>query len=433
MNAVGGIFMSVAVALIAGLLLTRLTSIWKLPDVTAYLVAGILIGPSCIGALGISGLGFASAEMIGKVSFISNSALGFIAFAIGNEFSLDKLRHTGRAATIIGILQALVTTVVVDAVLLLLHLIAGDEITVPEAIVLGAMATATAPAATLMVVRQYKAKGKLTDILLPVVALDDAVGLAVFSVSFGIANAIGGGELNLMTIIVKPFMEILMSLALGAAAGAVLTFLEKYFHSNRNRISLIISFVLLTAATSSVKIPFFGVELEFSLLLVCMMLGTVFCNLCPLADELMDRADAWTAPLMALFFTMSGAQLEFSVFKDIIVVGIGFAYILSRCAGKYFGARWSAKLAGCDESIQKHLGITLFPQAGVALGMCLVVDAAWGAGTKVKNIVLFGILIYELIGPLLTKIALTKAGDIQPKSPEVENRRAMKLEAKGKQ
>jgi len=431
MIALNGLFLSVAVALIAGLMLTRLTSLRKLPDVTAYLVAGILIGPSCLGALGINGLGFHSAEMISKVSFLSNSALGFIAFSIGNEFSLDKLKHTGRAAAIVGVGQALITTVVVDGVLLLLHLAVPDKISVSEAIVLGAMATATAPAATLMVVRQYKAKGKLTDLLLPVVALDDAVGLAVFSVSFGIANAIGGGMMSAGTMVVKPLVEIIMSLALGAVAGLVLTFLERYFHSNRNRISLIIGFVLLTVAFSAVKFTLGGITFEFSLLLVCMMLGTVFCNKCPLADELMDRADAWTAPLMALFFTISGAQLEFSVFADIVIIGVGLAYILSRCAGKYFGARISSRLAGCDSSIQQYLGITLFPQAGVALGMCIVVDNAWGGGSNVTNIVLFGILIYELFGPLLTKMALTRSGDIQPQSPEVQNRRSDKLKAKG--
>ncbi len=424
-------FLPVALAVIVGLLVTRLTSIWKLPDVTAYLLAGIALGPACLGALGIDGLGFRDSETISDLSFLSNTALGFIAFAIGNEFSMDKLRKTGKATVIIGILQAVITTLVVDAALLILHLFVGDKLTVPEAIILGAIAAATAPAATLMVVRQYKAKGALTDVLLPVVALDDAVGLAVFSVSFGIAEALEGGSVSMSSIVLEPLLEIVLSLILGALAGVALTKLEKYFRSNRNRISLIIGFVLLTVAISSLKFSVGGVQIEFSLLLVCMMLGTVFCNMSPMADELMGRADAWTAPIMVLFFTISGAQLDFSVFREKTVILIGAVYIIFRCVGKYFGAYFSSRLARADEKIQKYLGITLFPQAGVALGMCLLVDATWSTGSKIKNIILFSILVYELIGPLLTKISLTKTGDIQPMSPEVQNRRKLALEAKG--
>lgn len=421
-------FLAIALALIFGLLFTRITSLLKLPDVTAYLIAGVLIGPYCLGLLGVEGLGFTAMESIEKVGFISDIALGFIAFAIGNEFRLSHLKETGKQATIVGILQAVVTTVVVDAALIGLHFVLGDKLPLDAAIVLGAIASATAPAATLMVVRQYKAKGKLTDMLLPVVALDDAVGLAIFAVSFGIAEAIAGGSVNVLSIVLEPLIEIVGSLIMGAILGALLTQLEKLFHSNRNRTSLIIGFVLVTVGLSMLKFEINGIHIGFSSLLVCMMLGSVFCNMCPLSEDLMERSDKWTAPLLALFFVLSGAELELSVFTDIAVVGIGVAYILTRCFGKYVGAYGSCALAKTDSNVKKYLGVTLFPQAGVALGMCSIAAATLPSGALVRNIILFSVLVYEIVGPMLTKISLIKSGDIHDQKID---RRAHLLQSKG--
>lgn len=423
------VFLSLALALIFGLLFTRLTSLLKLPDVTAYLIAGVLIGPYCLGQFGIPGIGFTSFEELENVGFISNAALGFIAFAIGSEFKLSQLKKTGKQALVIGVLQAVITTLVVDAALLGLHMLIGGKLSIPAAITLGAIASATAPAATLMVVRQYKAKGKVTDVLLPVVALDDAVGLALFAVSFGIAKAMSGGELDVYSIICNPIIEIVASLALGAVLGVILTQFERMFRSNRNRMAIIIGFVIATVGISMLKFHIGPVEVGFSSLLVCMMLGTVFCNCCPLADELMDLSDRWSAPLLALFFVISGADLELGVFADLAVVGIGVVYILSRCVGKYFGAFFSSALVNADPAVKKYLGITLFPQAGVALGMCVTASALPGDGAIIRNIILFGVLIYELVGPLLTKISLTKSGDIVAPGEEVVHRRERKLEA----
>ena len=421
------LFLEVALALLFGLLFTRVTNIFKLPDVTAYLIAGVLVGPYCLGRLGIEGLGFTTHETVEQLSFISDLALGFIAFAIGSEFRMSSLKKTGKQAFVIGILQALITTAVVDVALLLVHLAVGSKLSVAAAITLGSIAAATAPAATLMVVRQYKAKGKVTDILLPVVALDDAVGLAVFAVSFGIAKALAGGTLDLVSIVVNPLLEIVCSLALGALLGCVLTALERLYHSNRNRIALIVGFVIATVGLSMLKIKIDSATVGFSSLLVCMMLGTVFCNICPLSEDLMNRADKWTSPLMALFFVISGAELELSVFSSLTIVGIGLAYILSRSAGKYIGAYISCRLVKAEPEVTKYLGLTLLPQAGVALGMCVTAGELEGDGSLIKNVILFGVLIYELIGPLLTKIALTKSGDISEKSPELKNRRRAKL------
>lgn len=419
--------LSLSIAMFAGLMMTRAVKRLHLPDVTAYLVAGVLIGPCCIGALNIPGIGFTDYSQLESLKLISNVALGFIAFSIGNEFRLSQLRETGRQALIIGVLQAVATTLLVDAALLALHWLKPEALSLPAAITLGAIAAATAPAATLMVVRQYKAHGPLTDLLLPIVALDDAVGLVLFAVSFGVARALGSGVVDVYTIVINPVIEISASLLLGAAAGLGLTYIEKLFSSNTNRLAMTISFIFLTVALSMVKVQLGPVTLSFSSLLVCMMLGSVFCNLCPLSEEIMENSDRWTAPLLVLFFVISGAELELGVFQQLSSVVIGIVYILSRSLGKYLGARESARFAGCDKKVVRYLGITLLPQAGVALGMCVTASSLPGDGPLIRNIVLFAVLVYELVGPSMTKWALTRAGDIRPKGPEVLERRQRKL------
>ena len=421
--------LAISVALIMGLLMTRILRPLKLPDVTAYLIAGVLIGPYVLGRLNIQGVGFISTSDVEQYALISSVALGFIAFTIGNEFRLSQLKNIGRQAMVVGIAEGLVASVCVNIAMFVLHIFLGDKLPVTTAILLGAIATATAPAATLMVVRQYKAKGKLTDILLPVVALDDAVALMVFAVSFGVAMALRDGAFNITSILVEPILEIILSLIVGAFMGWLLTQLETLFNSNSNRLSLTIAFVFLTVGISMLEFDIGGIHIAFSSLLVCMMLGTIFCNICPLSEDLMEKSDRWTAPLFALFFVISGAELELSVFSDISIVIIGVVYIVFRFIGKYLGAWSSSKAAGCDPTVQKYLGITLFPQAGVALGMCITAAAKFGAeGAMIRNIILFSVLVYELVGPSMTKWALKRTGDIQPKSAEVINRRAMKLQ-----
>ena len=409
--------LAIGVAMFAGLFLSRLTSRFNLPDVTSYLVAGLLIGPLCLGRLGVPGLGFTSFDFVDAMGLISDVALGFIAFSIGSEFRVSALRKIGRQATVIAIFQALAATALVDVALLLLHLFLGDRLPVSTCIILGAIATATAPAATLMVVNQYKAKGPLTDILLPIVALDDAVGLIAFAVSNGIAKALNSGSISLVSVLVNPILEIVLSLVMGAALGWVFSLVEKYFNSGSKRLSLAVGFVVLSAGLSKLEFHL-GSELEigFSSLLVCMMCATIFCNLCDFSEEIMYKTDRWTAPVYVLFFVLSGAELDLRVFADWAVVGIGLMYILARSTGKILGASVSARMMHCQESICKYLGITLLPQAGVALGMSVTVAAEFGAeGAIIRNIVLFSVLIYELVGPLLTKMALTAAGDITPK------------------
>lgn len=403
--------------------MSRVVKVLKLPAVTGYLIAGILIGPYCLGSLDIKGIGFISHDDVTHYNILSQVALGFIAFAIGNEFRLSQLKKTGKAATVIAFIQALMATVVVDAGLIALYFIFGkDVISLPVAITLGAIATATAPAATLMVVKQYKAKGPLTSILLPIVALDDAIGLVVFAVSFGIAKTLSSGEFSLVSVVVNPIIEVLASVIVGVVMGLLFTALEKYFKSNSKRLCLSVTFIMLTVGITVQKfeIPGTDIHIGFSSLLTCMILGTVFCNICDFSEDLMEKTDKWTAPLLVLFFVLSGAELELSVFTSVAVVGIGIVYILARSFGKCFGAFLGAKVMKQDKNIVKYLGVTLLPQAGVALGMSLQAANELGdAGITIRNISLFAVLVYELVGPLLTKIALTKAGEIVPKATAV--------------
>ncbi len=422
--------LSVSIALLVGLMMTRAFKPLKLPSVTAYLIAGVLIGPYCLGTLGIDGLGFNTHDSVAALGLVSEVALGFIAFSIGNEFRVEELKKTGKQALVIGIFQALVAALLVDVALYIIHLIMPDVLSVSQAITLGAIATATAPAATLMVVRQYKANGPLTKLLLPIVALDDAVGLIVFAVSFGVAKTLISGQIDMISILVNPIVEIVCSLLLGAVMGWILTQLEKLFNSNTNRLNLTIAFVFLTVSLSMLEFRIGPVHISFSALLVCMMLGTVFCNICPLSHDLMGASDKWTSPLFALFFVISGAELELSVFTNWAIVVIGIVYIVFRCLGKYIGTFASAKVTKCSPEICKYLGITLFPQAGVALGMCAIAASglADGAGILIRNITLFAVLIYEVFGPVLTRMALTAAGDIKPIPHEVKMRRHTKLQ-----
>ena len=402
-----------AVALVGGLMMSRLTKLVNLPAVTAYLVAGLLLGPFFLGRLGISGLGFNSLEQVEGMKIITQAALGFIAFTMGNEFRLSQLKATGAKAITIGILQAVITTVVVDVVLIVLHLFFPQIISLPCAITLGAIASATAPAATLMVVRQYKADGPLTKLLMLVVAIDDAVGLVLFSVSFGIATALSNGQVNVTAIVVEPIVEIVLSLGLGAVMGWVLNRVELFFHSRSKRMTVSVAFVLLTVGLSMLEFEVAGIHCGFSLLLVCMMTGTIFCNICPTSEELMERVDGWVMPLNVLFFVLSGAELDLNVLAQPVTLLVGVVYILARSAGKYYGSAISCRLTRQDKPITDHLGITLLPQAGVALGMALTA-ASLADGALARNVILFSVLVYELIGPNLTKRSLLAVGEIKP-------------------
>ena len=403
----------IAGALIAGLLMSRVTKKLNMPAVTGYLISGLLIGPFFLGAIGIEGFGFSSLESVENLKVVTQVALGFIAFSMGNEFRLSQLKAMGSKAITIGIFQAVGTTILVDATLITVHMLFPSMLSLSSAITLGAIASATAPAATLMVVRQYKADGPLTKLLLLVVAIDDAVGLLLFSVSFGIATAVENGAASIIGMVLEPVLEIVLSLGMGAIIGWLLHKVELFFHSRSKRMAISVAFVLLAVGLSTIKFSFGGIHFGFSLLLICMMTGTVFCNICDTSEELMNRVESWTTPINILFFVISGAELDLNILVHPATLIIGVIYILSRCAGKYGASYLTCKMVKCSKTITQNLGITLFPQAGVALGMALTA-ANLSDGAIVRNVVLFSVLVYELVGPTLTKQSLLRAGEINP-------------------
>lgn len=424
------ILISLSLALIFGLVMSRAAKLFNLPAVTSYLIGGLLLGPYAIGAFGMPGIGFNSLEDLNALAIVTQVALGFIAFLIGNEFRVKDLKVMGRQAIIVGIAQAVITTLIVDAGIIVLHFAFPELISLSSAIVLGAIAAATAPAATLMVVKQYKAKGPLTKLLLMVVAIDDAVGLIVFALSFGIATALESGAISLVSVLVEPILEILLSVILGAVLGWALNAMEIYFHSRSKRLSVAVAFVILTVGVASLEFEIAGVKCGFSLLLACMILGAVFCNICEASEELMDRTDRWSSPVNILFFVLSGAELDLKIIANPMVLIIGLVYIALRSFGKIFGAFISAKATNCSKEIQEHLGITLLPQAGVALGMALQATAL-NDGAVVRNVILFSVLVYELVGPNLTKRSLVKAGEIDLRVEAKINSRVKNSEQSG--
>ena len=384
--------LTIGIAMAAGLLVSRLARLVKLPNVTAFLVAGLVIGP-CVGRI-------ITEEQAASMNVISEAALGFIAYAIGGEFKLSYLKKIGKAPLTITFFQGMTTALCVDVGLIVLG------VPVPEALLLGAIALATAPAATLMVVRQYKANGPVTQMLLPVVAMDDALGLMVFSISSSVAAALLGGEMTVQSMLVAPLAEIVGSLALGSALGFVLGYCSRFFASRGNKLALSIALVLAGVGLCDMW--------GLSSLLVCMMIGAVMVNISQQHEVLMEQCDRFTPPLFLLFFVLSGAQLDVTVLP---VVGLtGICYLLLRSIGKWCGTMLGALCVHADKNIRKYLGLTLLPQAGVAIGMSQLVSIKFPAlASQINTIVLAGVLVFELVGPIVTKLALTKAGEITAK------------------
>jgi len=384
------ILLSLGVAIAIGMVFNRIVKKLGLPNVTGYLVAGVLLGPSFLQII--------PDAWLGSCTLLVNVALGFIAFSIGGEFKMSKIRKIGKSVLIITVFQAFMTTLLVDIGLLLFF-------PPSVAVCLGAIATATAPAATLMVIRQYNAKGPVTNILMPVVALDDAIGLIVFSISLSIAKltlAVDG--INYLHILLDPLKEIVLSLLIGAIIGAVLTFCLGFFHSRSNRLVSIISAVFIGTSVSSL----FGL----SSLLLCMAIGAMMSNFYRESEKMLDITEHWTPAVLLLFFVISGAELDLTIVPTVGILGV--LYLVLRSAGKYFGARLGATVVKESPNVRKYLGVALLPQAGVAIGMSQIVVKVLPSeyGSQVRAVVLCATLIYELVGPLLTKIVLKKAGEI---------------------
>ncbi len=385
------ILFALALAMAFGMAMTRLIKRINLPNVTAYLIAGLLVGPYVLKIL--------TPEMNTQLAIISDVALGFIAYSIGGEFKISYIREIGVKPMVITAFEGCVASLMVFLTLLVL----GQPL--PICLSLGAIAAATAPAATLMVVRQYKADGPVTRMLLPVVAMDDALGLMLYAIMMAIARTIDSGEaLSVMTLLVKPMIEIIGSLGLGVVIGLLMVFCLRFFHSRGNKLTMTILVVFMAVGLSNM--------LDLSSLLVCMMIGATMINISTDSTALLEQCDRFTPPLFLLFFVLSGANLDLSVLPTVGVVGI--AYVLSRAVGKTLGATMGAAVEKCDRNIVRYLGLTLIPQAGVAIGMARMSMTDLPAyGATINAVVLAGTLIYELTGPVITKIALTKAGEIK--------------------
>ncbi len=387
------VLLSLGAATLIGLIFNRIVKLLGLPNVTGYLVAGVIIGPSFFQII--------PSEFIESLNLLVNVALGFIAFSIGGEFHLSKIKKIGKSVFVITVFQALITTAAVDIGLLVF----GVEPAI--AVSLGAIATATAPAATLMVIHQYNAKGPVTNILMPVVALDDAIGLMVFSISLSVSKllALGSGKVSVVEMLVDPVLEILLSLVVGAVIGVILTIGLGFFHSRSNRLTAIICAVFLGTSISAI--------FELSSLLLCMAIGAVMANFYHESEKMIDVTDHWTPIVLMLFFIISGAELDLRIIPTVGLLGV--LYLAFRSAGKYFGARLGAMVVREEPNVKKYLGVALLPQAGVAIGMSQIVVSTLPTeyGSQIRAVVLCATLVYELVGPLLTKLVLTKAGEIE--------------------
>lgn len=421
----------IAIALFVGLLSSRLMKVLRLPNVTGYLISGIIFGPYVLGQfIGGWNADPSSQTSIQAISWISEIALGFIAFTIGCSFKASSLKAVGKRVIIITIFEALGGAIITIGGLFIAYIFLKDQLPVSIILTLGAIACATAPAATLMVIKQYNARGPLVDTLIPVVAFDDAVALIAFSILFSISKSIAGAaELSFVGIIVVPLIEIVASLALGTILGVIISFACKFFKSRANRMILAIAAILCVVGLSMLANAYswklFGEDFSFSSLLACMMIGAIFINMRADAQRTIERIDQFTPPLYMLFFVISGANLNITIFasKDaLLVIIVALIYIVMRCVGKWGGSYTSSKITHSEPQVQKYLGFTLFPQAGVAIGLATTASQTFAKlgyekeASLILAVILSSTIIYELVGPLITKIALTKAGEISPEN-----------------
>ncbi len=426
------LFLYIAILLLAALLSTRLMRIIKLPNVTGYIITGIIMGPFVFGLFfnGFSYDGIKESVIYGyvdKISWVSTVALGFIAFSIGTSFKVNVLKSLGKRVVIITILEATCASLMVILSLIVTHFIFPDKVSWELVLTLSAIAAATAPAATLMVIKQYNANGPLVDTLLPVVALDDAAALVLFAILFQIATAIaGGGEFSIYHMLFKPIIEISISLVVGVILGFFISFMNRFFKSRNNRLIWCIFSVFASLGIYMLfKYPELG-GFELSSLLMCMMAGAVYTNMCPDSNRTLTVMDRFTSPIYMMFFVISGASLDLSIFfneNGLVVIGIAAVYVIFRVVGKWLGAYTGASVTRSEDKIKKYLGFTLIPQAGVAIGLATTASKLFSqnpetqmAGALVIAIVLTSTLVYELFGPMISKWALKKAGEIQEES-----------------
>ena len=423
------IFAYVAILLLVALFSTRLMRIIKLPNVTGYILTGIIMGPFVFGLLfnnfTFDGIKTSTVyKYVDTISWVSTVALGFIAFSIGTSFKKNTIKALGKRVLVITILEALGASLLVIVALLVAYFIAPDQISWQMVLVLSAIASATAPAATLMVIKQYNARGPLVNTLLPVVALDDAAALILFAILFQLASALSGGTLSLYTVLLKPLIEIAISLAVGVVLGLLISLMNRWFKSRNNRLIWCIFSVFAALGIYYLfKSPMMG-GFELSSLLICMMAGAIYTNFVKDSNRTLDVMDRFTSPIYMMFFVISGASLDLSIFFNsdgLLVLAVAFVYIIFRVIGKWSGAYVGASITRCEPQVKKYLGFALVPQAGVAIGLSTTAAKLFAenssplcqrAGALILAIILTSTLVYELIGPMVAKFAFKKAHEI---------------------
>lgn len=380
-----------ALILLSGLIFGRVVKQIRLPNVTGYLIAGLLIGPYVFKLVPL--------ELVQGLELVSEMALGFIAFSIGSEFKLSFLKKAGMLPIVIAIFAALLAAILVTVVLAIF----GFDIEV--ALLLGAIASATAPAATVMVIRQFRAKGPVTSTLLTVVALDDAVGLIAFGLAAAVVNILQHpGESSVIMAIITPLLEIIGSILLGFVLGFLFALPLRYFKKDSNRLIIITAFIFLGSSLATM--------LGLSSLLLCMSMSAMLVNVSKEAESILKLADSVTAPIYVMFFVVSGMGLDVAILPSVGLIGI--LYIIARVIGKVAGSYIGAAIMKAEDSIRNYLGFTLIPQAGVAIGLTLLASRIVPEYAQtIRTVVLSATLIYELVGPGITKFALKKAGEIK--------------------
>ncbi len=386
-----GILFHFAILLFGGLIFAKIIRYFHLPDVTGYLLGGLILGPSVLGLL--------SADAVQDLALVSEIALGFIAFSIGSEFKLEYFKRVGLTPVVIAVLESFLAVAAV-----VLGLAAAGQ-PLPFSLVLGAIAAATAPAATIMVIKQYRARGPVTETLLSVVAIDDATALIAFGIAVAVAQTLTSTvPVSFLWSILQPVLEILAALACGAVLGVLFSLMLRFFKTAQNRLSLAIGFVLLTTAVAD--------ALSLSALLMTMAMGAVFANLCNKSGEVLSLCDSLTPPIYMMFFVLSGAGLNLAILPSIGAVGV--IYVILRVVGKVFGAWLGGTVMHAAPNVRRWLGFALVPQAGVAIGLTVVAQRVVPQYAEVvRAVVLCGTLIYEFVGPAVAKWTLQKAGEIE--------------------
>lgn len=384
------IIIEVVLMIFLSVLFGRIAKFFKMPNVTGYLIAGLLLGPSF--------LNLVPSSMVNGFKVVSDIALAFIAFSIGSEFNLSYFKKVGIAPIIIAIAEAFGAVILVTITLIVL----GFDIKL--SLLLGAIAAATAPAQTIMVIAQYKAKGSLTSMLVSVVAIDDAVALIAFGFTVTIVKLLDSSmNTNLILSILSPVYEVVISLVIGALIGIFMKVVFRWFKKPSNVLCITIAFVLFTY--------WFAEFIHGSPLLACMALGGMLVNIYSNTDNVIKISEAFTPPVFMIFFAISGAGFEVSALPKIGLIGL--IYVVMRIIGKIVGSWLGGKLTKQEDKICKYLGATLMPQAGVALGLIVVAEGLIPKyAPQIRAVILCSTFIYSIIGPVAAKLALEKAGEI---------------------